>query len=110
MNEKDFEKEKTHRHQMHQLDALAANESRAQGLTVGSAGGGAIDIIMRTHSGKIMWQVFQPEEIASIIHQLAASIDCRASITPLENLVSPPTKPEKEDVATKKTINKRSAK
>ena len=110
MNEKDFEKEKTRRHQMHQLDALVANETRAQGLTVGSAGGGVIDIIMRTHSGKFMWQVFQPEEIATIIHQLAASINCRASITPLDKLVCSPTKPEKENVATKKAVNKRSAK
>ena len=52
MNDKELQKELDRRHKLRQLENLEANDTRAQSLTVGTAGGGSVEITMRSSSGR----------------------------------------------------------
>jgi hypothetical protein len=158
MNDKELQKELDRRHKLRQLENLEANDTRAQSLTVGTAGGGTVEITMRSSSGRFLWNTYQPVEIIEFINQLAAGIGCHIHILPRQDFASwrnwkvtpeelahargiqplqgvgysphpkalgreeytagmapkimPPTEKvqEKENVATKKAVNKRSTK
>lgn len=88
MNDKELKKELERRNKLRQLEALDANASRAQSLTVGTAGGGTVEIMMRTHAGKFMWNTYQPVEVVEFINQLAAGIGCHIQIVPREDFAS----------------------
>jgi hypothetical protein len=88
MNDKELQKELERRNKLRQLEALDANANRAQSLTVGTAGGGAVEIMMRTHAGKFMWNTYQPVEVVEFINQLAAGIGCHIQIVPREDFAS----------------------
>ncbi len=85
MNQKDLEKQFAENARQHQLDSLKANKTRAQSITVGTAGGGAIEIIMRSASGKFLWNTYQPVEIMELINQLSAGIGCHIQIVPRQD-------------------------
>ena len=158
MNEKELQKELDRRQKLRQLETLEANDTRAQSLTVGTAGGGSVEITMRSSSGRFLWNTYQPVEVVEIINQLAAGIGCHIHILPRQDFaswrnwkvtpeeleharglqpfqgvghsphpkmlgreeytagmaqqISPPKEDvqEKENVATKKAVNKRSTK
>tara|TARA_R110002072_G_scaffold54232_4_gene142399 strand:+ start:4122 stop:4652 length:531 start_codon:yes stop_codon:yes gene_type:complete len=146
-----------------ELRSKTSNDSRAQSINIGTAGGGATEITMRGVHGDFLWNVYQPVEVIELINQLAAGIGCHIAIQPRKdfaswrewkhdsdhlpfmgvsvapfanmwpdfashppisretggNLPSPEEQPglkpklevkEKENVATKKAVNKRSAK
>jgi hypothetical protein len=84
----DVAKELERRNKLRQLEALEANENRAQSLTVGTAGGGTVEITMRTHSGRFMWNTYQPVEVVEFINQLAAGIGCHIHILPRQDFAS----------------------
>ena len=84
----DVDKELERRNKLRQLEALEANENRAQSLTVGTAGGGSVEITMRTHSGRFMWNTYQPVEVVEFINQLAAGIGCHIHILPRQDFAS----------------------
>ncbi len=65
-----------------QLESSLANSSRAQSITVGNAGSGAVELTMRSNNGQFLWRVCQPVEIVELIHQLSASIGCRMMLQP----------------------------
>lgn len=88
MTEKQLQKEIEKRHKLHQLKALEANNSRAQSITVGTAGGGTIEITMRSAGGDFLWNTYQPVEIVELINQLAAGIGCHIHIIPREDFAS----------------------
>ena len=88
MNEKELQKELDRRHKLRQLEALEANETRAQSLTVGTAGGGTVEITMRSSSGRFLWNTYQPVEVVEIINQLAAGIGCHIHILPRQDFAS----------------------
>ena len=43
MNDKELQKELDRRNKLRQLETLEANDSRAQAITVGTAGGGTVE-------------------------------------------------------------------
>jgi hypothetical protein len=88
MNEKELQKELDRRHKLRQLEALEANETRAQSLTVGTAGGGTVEITMRSSSGRFLWNTYQPVEVVEFINQLAAGIGCHIHILPRQDFAS----------------------
>ena len=88
MNEKELQKELDRRHKLRQLETLEANETRAQSLTVGTAGGGTVEITMRSSSGKFLWNTYQPVEVIEFINQLAAGIGCHIHILPRNDFAS----------------------
>lgn len=88
MNDKELKKELERRHKLRQLENLEANETRAQSLTVGTAGGGTVEITMRSSSGKFLWNTYQPVEIIEFINQLAAGVGCHIHILPRQDFAS----------------------
>jgi len=88
MTEKELQKELARRHKLRQLETLEANETRAQSLTVGTAGGGTVEITMRSSSGRFLWNTYQPVEIIEFINQLAAGIGCHIHILPRQDFAS----------------------
>ena len=88
MTEKELQKELDRRHKLRQLEALEANETRAQSLTVGTAGGGTVEITMRSSSGRFLWNTYQPVEVVEFINQLAAGIGCHIHILPRQDFAS----------------------
>jgi|DEB0MinimDraft_4_1074332.scaffolds.fasta_scaffold01441_8 hypothetical protein len=71
-----------------QLNEMKAGHSRAQSLTIGSAGNGCSEISMRANNGTYLYGIFQPVEIMEFIHQLAANIGCHIAITPRKDFAS----------------------
>jgi hypothetical protein len=88
MTEKELQKELNRRHKLRQLETLEANETRAQSLTVGTSGGGSVEITMRSHSGRFLWNTYQPVEVVEFINQLAAGIGCHIHILPRQDFAS----------------------
>ena len=80
MNDKELDKELKRRHKMRQLENLEANNTRAQSITVGTAGGGTTEITMRSASGSFLWNTYQPVEIIELIHQLSANVGCHLQL------------------------------
>jgi|TARA_R110001606_G_scaffold394123_1_gene564735 hypothetical protein len=88
MNEKELQKELDKRHKLRQLETLEANDTRAQSVTVGTAGGGTVEITMRSPSGKFLWNTYQPVEVIELINQLAAGVGCHIQILPRQDFAS----------------------
>jgi hypothetical protein len=88
MTEKELQKELDRRNKLRQLEALEANETRAQSLTVGTAGGGTVEVTMRSASGRFLWNTYQPVEVIEFINQLAAGIGCHIHILPRQDFAS----------------------
>ena len=135
MNQKEFDKLFKAKQQEHQLKMLECNESRAQSFSIGVSAGGVTEITMRGERGNFLWNVYPPAQVVELINQLAASIGCHIHVKPREDFASwrewkkAPDKlefseqeevnlgylqaeeiKEKEHVATKKAVNKRSTK
>ena len=88
MTDKELQKELDRRQKLRQLEALEANDTRAQSLTVGTAGGGTVEITMRSSSGRFLWNTYQPVEIIEFINQVAAGIGCHIHILPRQDFAS----------------------
>jgi hypothetical protein len=75
-------------HKLRQLRAIANEKSRAQAITIGTAGGGTTEITMRSVEGSFLWNVYQPVEVVELINQLAANIGCHIHIQPRKDFSS----------------------
>ena len=71
-----------------QLKEIEANQSRAQSLSIGSAGNGCTEISMRATNGASLWGIYQPVEVIEFIHQLAANIGCHIAVAPRNDFSS----------------------
>jgi hypothetical protein len=85
MNDKELKKELDRRNKLRQLEVLEANDTRAQSITVGTAGGGTTEITMRSASGRFLWNTYQPVEIIELIHQLSANVGCHLQLVPRQD-------------------------
>jgi len=139
VNKKDFKKQFEERQQQHQLSMLDANRSRAQAVSVGMSGSGTTEITMRGDDGTFLWNVYSPAQVIELIHQLAGNVGCHIHIQPRKDFASwrnwqevneeegfcgqnlEHKKPdlldrktnqgmEKDNVATKKAVNRRASK
>jgi len=88
MNQKELEKQIAEKSREQQLESIKANKTRAQSITIGTAGGGAVEIIMRSGSGKFLWNTYQPVEVMELINQLSAGIGCHIQIVPRQDFGS----------------------
>ena len=88
MNAKEIQKEIELKQKLRQLEAMDSNDSRAQSITVGTAGGGTTEITMRSASGKFLWNTYQPVEIIELIHQLSANVGCHLQLVPRKDFAS----------------------
>jgi hypothetical protein len=88
MNDKELQKELDRRNKLRQLENLEANDSRAQSITVGTAGGGTTEITMRSASGKFLWNTYQPVEVIELIHQLSANVGCHLQLVPRQDFAA----------------------
>jgi hypothetical protein len=82
------QKELDRRNKLRQLENLEANDSRAQSITVGTAGGGTTEITMRSASGKFLWNTYQPVEVIELIHQLSANVGCHLQLVPRQDFAA----------------------
>lgn len=85
---KQLQKEMERRAKERQLKAMAHEESRAQSITIGNAGGGTTEISMRGVCGGYLWNVYQPAEVVELINQLSANIGCHIHIQPRNDFSS----------------------
>lgn len=69
-------------------DALKENDFRARSVTVGTAFGGASEIMLRRADGTVTFALLQPVEVIELIHQLSASIGCHIHIQPRRDFAS----------------------
>ena len=88
LTEKQLQKEFLEFERARQMETLQANKCRAQSITVGTAGGGATEITMRSCGGSFLWNVYQPVEVVELINQLAAGIGCHIHILPRKDFAS----------------------
>ena len=63
------------------VSGSAERFTRANSITTGNAGGGAIEICLRAND-RHLWILLQPTEIIELIHQLAAGTGCLINIQP----------------------------
>ena len=88
MTDEELQKEIDKKQKLNQLRSLEANNSRAQSITIGSAGGGTTEISMRGVNGDFLWNVYQPVEGVELINQLSANIGCHIAIQPRNDFAS----------------------
>jgi len=70
------------------LKAKDGDYSRARSYTIGSTGGGSVEITLRGLDSNILFYILQPVEVSELIHTLAASIGCYAALKPREDFAS----------------------
>jgi hypothetical protein len=70
-----------------ELASLKQNQTRARSLTVGTAGGGVIELNMRGDFANL-WYQMQPTEAIEIIGQLAAASGVEIAIRPRHDFAS----------------------
>ena len=61
--------------------------NRARSVTVGTAFGGTVEVMMRGNIG-FLWATMQPVEVVELINQLAAGIGCHIAIKPRNDFSS----------------------
>ncbi len=89
MMNKKLQKELQHKLQKQNLENdIAANQNRAKSVTVGTAFGGAVELMMRKHDGNVVWAILQPVEVIELLHQLAAGVGCHLHVQPREDFAS----------------------
>jgi len=67
---------------------IQADKSRAQSVSIGSCGGGALEIVMRGVDGNYLFNVYQPVEAIELINQLSAAVGCHIHIQPRNDFAS----------------------
>ena len=67
---------------------IAAAQNRARSVTVGTAFGGAIELMMRKSDGNCVWAVLQPVEVIELLHQLSAGVGCQLHLQPRDDFAS----------------------
>lgn len=70
------------------LAEMKENQNRARSVTVGTAFGGATEIMMRSSDGSVLWAILQPVEVIELIHQLSANVGCHIHIQPRKDFSS----------------------
>lgn len=88
MNKKELQKELEKRNIQRQIESMDANLTRAQSVTIGTAGNGTTELTMRSPTGSFLWNTYQPVEVVELIHQLAANIGCHIAIQPRNDFSS----------------------
>jgi len=88
LTEKQLKEEFLQFERARQIESMQANKTRAQSITIGTAGGGTTEITMRGTTGQFLWNVYQPVEVIELINQLAAGIGCHIHIIPREDFAS----------------------
>jgi hypothetical protein len=89
MSNKRLEKQFQRKMQQQVLENdIAANQNRARSVTVGTAFGGTIELMMRKHDGNVVWATLQPVEVIELLHQLSAGVGCQLYLHPREDFAS----------------------
>lgn len=70
-----------------ELAGLKQIQSRARSISVGTAGGGVIEINMRGDFSNLWYQI-QPVEVVELIDQLAASAGLEVAVRPRQDFAS----------------------
>jgi hypothetical protein len=70
-----------------ELANITANQTRARSISVGTAGGGIVEINMRGDFSNL-WYTMQPTEAVELIAQISASIGVEIAIRPRQDFAS----------------------
>lgn len=70
-----------------QLENRESEFNRARSVTVGTAFGGTVEVMMRGNNS-FMWATLQPVEVVELINQMAAGIGCHIAIKPRKDFAS----------------------
>lgn len=71
-----------------QKRAFGQEKFRAQSITIGKAGFGPTEIILRASDGEYLFYILQPVEVIEILEQLAANVGCTVQIEPRKDFAS----------------------
>lgn len=81
-------REKIHAmHEENEYKSILDNRSRARSVTVGTAFGGTIEIIMRNEFS-VMYGILQPVEAVELMEQIAAGCGIEVAMRPKQNFTS----------------------
>lgn len=80
------EKEKLLRYEQ-SFNSAAATSNRSRAITVGSAGGGVVEIILRSDT-HMLWHQLQPVEAIELIESIAASVGVYVATKPKDDYAS----------------------
>ena len=86
--EKDLRRELEELEMRMTLQSRNADLNRARTISVGSAGGGTVEISMRCMNGDAIWYIMQPVEVIEYINQMAAIVGCHIHVKPREDFAS----------------------
>jgi hypothetical protein len=70
------------------LNGVSEGLNRARSITVGTCGGGTIEVAMRRADGSNTFIILQPVEVVELIHQLSAQIGCHLQMLPRRDFAS----------------------
>jgi hypothetical protein len=70
------------------VESRKGDLKRARSVTVGTAGGGATELMLRGNDGSILWSIMQPVEVIELIHQLSANVGCHIALKPRDDFSS----------------------
>lgn len=82
------EKNRAETHARKVIADEASMLTRCRSLTVGSCGGGQIELIMRSNEEYWTWHIMQPVEAIELIHQLAGQVGCHIAVQPRKDFAS----------------------
>ena len=87
MKKSEFKKQWDDLEKRLQLENRENEFNRARSVTVGTAFGGTVEVMMRGNNG-FLWTPLQPVEVVELINQLAAGIGCHIAIKPRNDFAS----------------------
>ena len=70
------------------LSSVKESINRGRSLTVGTCGGGTVEVAMRRNDGSTTYMILQPVEVVELIHQLSAQIGCHMQMIPRKDFAS----------------------
>lgn len=88
MNQDIFDDELAMIHRQLEANSRKSNLTRGRSLTCGTSFNGIVEVIIRGDGDKFLWVVLSPGEVSELVHQLAASIACTATITPRTDVLN----------------------
>jgi len=72
----------------HNIENKRSGLNRGRSITFGTCFNEMVEIAIRGEGDKHLWVCLSPYEAVEILHQLAATIGCTATITPRDDLLS----------------------
>lgn len=87
--EKEYQEEVKSRRRLAILEETEFDRHhRASSVATGSAGGGSVELTLRSTSGNFIHHIMQPVEAIELLHSLSATVGCHVQLQPRDDFAS----------------------